>query len=364
MPGKGRLFYGDRFENVNEPIFTGVPTFLKLPLVSSIEELANLKPDIAIIGEPMDMATTIRPGARYGPRAVRAASTVPSPPYSHFNIEVGIDPFDEFFVVDSGDAPVIPGDTVSTLKSFEKKVHDISKLEICPFIIGGDHSVTYANVKGWAEARGYKKIGMIHFDCHADTANEGLCGFEYDHGAHIRRIWDLGILNGENYTLIGPRGFWPDKKTYEWMRDVGMCWFTSFDVWEMGIHKIATVALERALDGTDAVWLTFDVDAMDPSVCPGTGEPEPGGLTAREAIAAIRLIAKNLDVRNFGFDILEVAPMYDVSDTSSYNGGITSLFASRMIIEVMCGLAIKHAGWKEGKPIRPNYDMKKILGRD
>jgi agmatinase len=358
MPGKGRIFYGEHFEDVNEPIFTGIPTFLKLPYIPSIEELSKLKPDIAIIGEPMDMATTIRPGARYGPRAVRAASTVPSPPYSHFNIETGIDPFDEFFVVDHGDAPVIPGDVMATLKSFEKKVYEISYIGICPFIIGGDHSVTFANIKGWAEARGYKKIGLIHFDCHADTAHTGLCGFEYDHGAHIRRIWDLGILKGENYTLIGPQGFWPDKKTYEWMRDTGMLWFTSFDVWEIGIKKIAEVAVERALDGTDAVWITFDVDAMDPSVCPGTGEPEPGGLTSREAIGLIRMITKNLDIEKFGFDILEVAPMYDVSDNNSYNGGITSLFASRIILEVMGGLAIKRAGLSEGKPVRPKIEVR------
>lgn len=350
---RGKIFYGEKFKNINEPIFMGIPTFLKLPYIQSMEELVKIKPDIVILGEPLDMATTIRPGTRYGPRAVRAASTVPSPPYSHFNIEVGVDPFEIFIVVDHGDIQVIPGDTVSTLQSFEKKIFEISKHGICPFIIGGDHSITAANVKGWAEARRYKKVGLIHFDCHADTADKGLCGFEFDHGAHIRRIWDLGILDGKNYTLIGPRGFWPEKETFEWMRDIGMKWFTSFDVWELGYRKVAEEAIERASDGTDAIWLTFDVDVMDPSICPGTGEPEPGGLLTREVYAMIRLISKELNIEKFGFDVVEVAPTYDISDNSSYNGGITSLFASRLILEVMCGLAIKKIGLKEGNPVRP-----------
>ena len=351
--GKGREIYGDMYDNYTEPIFVGIPSFLKLPVIRSLEALKKEKPDIAVIGAPLDTATTIRPGTRYGPRAIRAASTVPSPPYQHFNIETGVDPFDTFKVVDTGDVIISPGDTIGSHKAIESRVRDISALSICPFVLGGDHSITYPCVKGWAEARNYKKIGLIHFDCHADTGDVGLCGFKYDHGAHIRRIYDLGILKGENYTLIGPRGFWPGPETYKWMRDVGMKWYTSFDVYELGSKAIAEDALERALDGTDAVWLTFDVDCMDPAFCPGTGEPEPGGLTPREVFTIIRIICKNLDVESFGFDVVEVAPQYDVSDSNSYNGGITALFANRLCIEVMGGLALKKNGLKEGNPIRP-----------
>ncbi len=353
MSGLGEKFYGTKYNKENVPIFVGIPSFLKLPICEDIGEIKKINPDIAIIGEPLDTATTIRPGTRYGPRAVRAASTVPSPPYEHYNIETGIDPFDSFNVVDTGDVHIICGDTLASQKKCEERVYEISKLGICPFSIGGDHSLTYPNVKGWSEARGYKKIGIIHFDCHADTGDEGLCGFKYDHGAHIKRIHDLGILKGENYTLIGPRGFWPDPRIYKEMRDVGMKWFTSFDVWEQGTKDIAMEALERAQKGTDAVWLTFDVDCLDPSVAPGTGEPEPGGLLAREAIHMIRLISKNLEIETFGFDVLEVAPQYDTSDSNSYNGGITAGFANRLILEVMGGLALKKNGLTEGNPIRP-----------
>jgi agmatinase len=352
----GEDIYGDAYSEANEPIFCGIPTFLKLPQVER-EDLAEEDVDIGILGAPLDTATTIRPGTRYGPRAIRAASTVPSPPYEHFNIETGVDPFDTYSVADTGDATISPGDTRESQLNIESAVGDIAEQGATPIILGGDHSISYPDIKGWAEANGYEDVGLIHFDCHADTGDDGLTGFEYDHGAWVKRIYDDGFVDGENYTLIGPRGYWPGPDTYEDMRDAGMKWYTSFEVAEMDLGDIVADAVERATDGTDAVWVSFDVDVMDPAICPGTGEPEPGGLQTREAIHMVREVVKRLDPDDFGFDVVEVAPQYDASDTNSYNGGITSGFANRLVIEVMASMALAEKGLMEGSPIKPKESL-------
>ncbi|WP_254764503.1 agmatinase family protein [Natrinema marinum] len=351
----GEDIYGDEYKEANEPIFSGIPTFLKLPEVER-EQLAEENVDIGIIGAPLDTATTIRPGTRYGPRAVRAASTVPSPPYEHFNIETGIDPFDTFKVADTGDAPVSPGDTRQSQLNIEDAVAEVSE-QATPIVIGGDHSISYPDIKGWAEANGYEDIGLIHFDCHADTGEDGLTGFEYDHGAWVKRVYDDELMAGENYTLIGPRGFWPGPDTYEEMREAGMKWYTAMEVGRMDLDDIVTDAVQRATDGTDAVWVSFDVDVMEPAYAPGTGEPEPGGLIPREAIYMVREVVKALEPSEFGFDVVEVSPAYDVSDTNSYNGGITSGFANRLIIEVMGSMALAEKGVAEGSPIKPKEPL-------
>ena len=221
-------FYGDSYKGNDEPIFVGIPTFLKLPWLKSNAELKKVKPDVAIIGEPFDFGTTIRPGARYGPRAIRAASTVPSPPYEHFNIETGVDPFGVFRTVDYGDVNVSPGDVVESHRRMTDKVKEVLDIDGIPVMLGGDHSITFANVRAFAKK--HKNIGMIHIDTHADCAPQGLCGFKYDHGAHIRRIMELGCLKGKNYTLIGPRGYWPGPDLYNWMSDQDFQWFTMLDV--------------------------------------------------------------------------------------------------------------------------------------
>ena len=351
----GEDIYGEKHKHANEPIFSGIPTFLKLPEVER-DELDEEDVDIGILGAPLDTATTIRPGTRYGPRAVRAASTVPSPPYEHFNIETGVDPFDNFSVADTGDAQVSPGDTRQSQLNIEDAVYEISE-QATPIIIGGDHSISYPDIKGWAEANGYDDIGLIHFDCHADTGEDGLTGFEYDHGAWVKRVYDEGIMDGENYTLIGPRGFWPGPDTYEDMREADMKWYTAMEVGNMDLDAIVQDAVERATDGTDAVWVSFDVDVMEPAYAPGTGEPEPGGLIPREAIYMVREVVKALDPEDFGFDVVEVSPAYDVSDSSSYNGGITSGLANRLIIEVMGSMALASKGLEEGSPIKPKEPL-------
>jgi agmatinase len=141
------------------------------------------------------------------------------------------------------------------------------------------------------------------------------------------------------------------------MRDIGMKWYTATEVGNMDLDDIVADAVQRATDGTEAVWVSFDVDVMEPAYAPGTGEPEPGGLIPREAIHMVREVVKALDPDDFGFDVVEVSPAYDVSDRNSYNGGITSGFANRLIIEVMGSMALAEDGLEEGSPIKPKEPL-------
>jgi len=138
------------------------------------------------------------------------------------------------------------------------------------------------------------------------------------------------------------------------MSDTDFQWFTMLDVEELGIDQIAKEIADRANDGTDAVYLTWDIDSFDPAYAPGTGEPEPNGLTSREGMRMVRLLSTSFDPDKFAMDLVEVSPTYDVSDSSSYNGGITSGLAQRLIIELLAGLSLTKRGQKEGKPVRPH----------
>jgi agmatinase len=350
MSGDGTDLYGDEYDGDDELIFTSQGTYLNLPEASSVNELEAAGADVAVVGAPLDTAVTGRPGTRYGPKAIRAAHTIPSPPYKHFNIETGVDPFDTLKVVDYGDVPVSPGDTRASQRNVQAAIEEVSATGAVPIVLGGDHSITQPNYLGFAEGRGYDDVGIIHFDCHTDTAEDGV-GFEYDHGAHVSRIAESDYFDGDTYTLIGPRGFWPDPESFEWMAEEGMRWYTAEDVARDDPVDIADDAVERATDGTDAVWITFDVDVMEPAFCPGTGVPEPFGLVPRDVATMIRRIVRQLDPEHFGFDVVEVAPQYDTGEGGAHNGGITAMFANRLVLEVLGGLALAADGRETGSPV-------------
>jgi agmatinase len=164
---------------------------------------------------------------------------------------------------------------------------------------------------------------------------------------------EMGCMKGKNYSLVGPRGYWPGRDLYKWMCDQDFQWFTMLDVEELGIDYIAKEIADRANDGTDGVYLSWDIDSFDPAYAPGTGEPEPNGLTSREGIRMIRQLSKSFDPDRFAMDLVEIAPAYDVSDNSSYNGGITSGLGQRLIIELLAGLSLTKRGLNEGDPVRP-----------
>jgi agmatinase len=312
-----------------EPAFVGIPTFLKLPLVSTPEQLAEERPDVAILGAPFDMAVTNRPGARYGPRAIRAASNLGRAIY-HLGLEV--QPLRHLRVFDYGDASIIPSDIERSHEAIRSKVAEVAALGAIPVVLGGDHSITYPSATAVADAVGRGKVGIVHFDAHADTAPDNW-GVLLGHGTPMRRLIESGAVPGRNFVQVGLRGYWPPPEVVAWMGQQEMRWHLMSEIEQRGFEPVLEQAIAEALDGPESIYLSVDVDVLDPAFAPGTGTPEPGGLSSRELLQAVRLIVGQ--VRLVGMDVVEVAPAYDGP------GAITAEVAHRVILEMLSALAAK-----------------------
>jgi agmatinase len=313
----------------NEPPYAGIPTFLKLPFIATPESLAAEGPDAVILGAPVDMGTTNRPGARYGPRAIRAASNLGR---SIHHLGLAVQPLRVLRVFDYGDAAVVPIDLERSHAAVHARVAEVARLGAVPIVLGGDHSITLPSVQAVAEVAGTGNLGVVHFDAHADTASEDW-GSPISHGTPIRRLIESGAVSAANFVQVGLRGYWPDPEVFAWMRAQGMRWHTMFEIDEQGFDTVLDRAVAEALEGPTAVYLSVDIDVLDPAYAPGTGTPEPGGLTARELLRAVRKVA--LAVNLAGVDIVEVAPPYDGP------GAITAEVAHRVVLEVLSALAVK-----------------------
>jgi len=311
----------------NEPAFLGIPTFLKLPLVTSSEQLAAERPDIAIVGAPFDMGTTNRPGARYGPRAIRAASNLGRGIY---HLGLGVQPLRHLRVFDYGDAAIVPSDIERSHDAIRTKVGEVAALGALPFVLGGDHSITFPSATAVADAVGRGRLGVVHFDAHADTAADNW-GVLLGHGTPMRRLIESGAVPGRNFVQVGLRGYWPPPDVVAWMGEQGMRWHLMAEIEERGFDAVLDQAIAEALDGPELIYLSVDVDVLDPAYAPGTGTPEPGGLTSVELLRAVRRIAGR--VRLAGLDVVEVAPAYDGP------GAITAEVAHRVVLEAMSALA-------------------------
>jgi agmatinase len=310
------------------PAFAGISTFLHLPWVSAPAEVAAANPDIVIIGAPFDVAVTHRPGARFGPRAIRAASYLR---YGYLNhLGLGIEPFKVLTGVDTGDAFCPPGDIQRSHDGIRAKVGEVlaAAPAAFPVILGGDHSITYPAAATVAD-RFDRRIGVVHFDAHADAADESY-GVSLSHGTPMRRLIEGGHVAGRNFVQVGLRGYWPPPPVIEWMREHGMRSHFMSEIEERGFDAVLQTAIEQALDGPERVYLSVDVDVLDPAFAPGTGTPEPGGLSARELLRAVRRIA--LSVPMAAMDVVEVAPPYDQAE-------ITAEVAHRVCLEVISALA-------------------------
>jgi agmatinase len=326
----------------NEPPYAGIATFLKLPHIDSPEALATEAPDAVILGAPIDMGTTNRPGARFGPRAIRAASNLGRG--SH-HIGLGVQPLRVLKVFDYGDASVLPLDLERSHAGVRSKVAEVRRLGAVPIVLGGDHSITLPSVQAVAGVLGAGNIGVVHFDAHADTADDDW-GSPISHGTPIRRLIQSGAVHAANFVQVGLRGYWPDPEVFAWMRDKGMRWHTTHEIDERGFDAVLETALAEALEGPKAVYLSVDVDVLDPAYAPATGTPEPGGLTARELLRAVRKVALAVDL--VGMDVVEVAPAYDGP------GAITAEVAHRVVMEVLSALAARKLQRTEnGRASRP-----------
>jgi agmatinase len=174
-------------------------------------------------------------------------------------------------------------------------------------------------------------VSVIHFDAHADTG-ENQWGSLYGHGTPMRRLIESGAARGDRFLQVGLRGYWPEPPTLAWMAEQGMRWFEMTEVVGRGLDACLDEASERALDDCDGVFLSIDVDVVDPGMAPGTGTPEPGGLTSRQLLDAVRRLASTLPV--VGIDVVEVAPAYDTAD-------VTAMLANRVVLEALSGIALR-----------------------
>ena len=318
-----------------DPPFAGIPTFLKLPYIATLEMLKAEEPDVVILGAPFDMGTTNRPGARYGPRAIRAASNLGR---TIHHLASGVQPLRHLRVFDYGDAAVVPSSIERSHEAIREKVREVAQLGAIPFVLGGDHSITLPSVTAITDVLGQGNVGVIHFDAHADTAADEW-GNLLGHGTPMRRLIEQGSVAGRNFVQVGLRGYWPPPDVVDWMHTQGMRWHLMAEIEDRGFDTVLDDALKEALDGPEAIYISVDVDVLDPAFAPGTGTPEPGGLTSRELLRAIRRIVSAVHL--VGLDIVEVSPAYDGP------GAITAEVAHRVALEALSMLALKRVSGED-----------------
>lgn len=284
--------------------------------------------DVVILGAPFDGTTSHRPGTRFGPQAIRRTDYLPHIPYRP-HLGLGIDPFTELTVVDAGDVPTPPGETERAHGLLERAVGEIVAAGAIPFTLGGDHSVAWPTMRGIAGRRGAGTFSVIHFDAHADIGDTSDFGSKYGHGTVMRRVLESGTVPGNRFAQIGLRGYWPGPRTLAWAAELG--------VRSVTMHELRSRGLDTCLDevlgqlGHGPTYLTIDIDVVDPGMAPGTGTPEPGGLTSRELLDAVRTCAQRTDL--VGAEIVELSPPYDGP------GEITAFLANRVVLEVLSGMA-------------------------
>jgi agmatinase len=303
-----------------KPDYAGLLTFGGLPYTEDPAELAGA--DVAIVGAPTDDLVSDRPGARFGPRAIRAASCSRGP-----HLEAKVDGFAELRVVDYGDAPVRPADHARTHEAIEGTVGEVVDAGAVPIVLGGDHGIAEPDVRACAGRHG--AVGLIHFDAHTDTGTE-VFGAEVSHGTPMYRLVEQGHVDPRRYVQIGLRGYWPGEAEFAWQAATGITSLFMHDVRELGIRSAAERASEVVGDGP--VFLSVDVDVLDPAFAPGTGTPEPGGMSTTERLWACRELAAR--VRLVGAEVVEVIP------TGVGSGDITALAAERIVREIVTGVAV------------------------
>ena len=297
--------------------------------------------DVVFVGAPFDGGTTNRPGTRFGPQAIRGTDYLPHDA-SRPHLALGVDPLRELRVADAGDVLMPPGDTERSIKRLEDAVFAVSSSGAIPVILGGDHTITFPDATGVARHAGWGRVSLIHFDAHADTG-EHHYGALHGHGTPMRRLIESGAVRGDRFLQIGLRGYWPEPPTLAWMAEQRMRSFEMTEVVSRGLDACLTEAFEIAVDDCDAVFLSVDVDVVDPGMAPGTGTPEPGGLTGRQLLDAVRRIAMELPLA--GIDVVEVAPPYDHAE-------VTGFLANRVVLEALSGIAWRRRSLA-GDPSRP-----------
>jgi len=323
-------------------------TFLGVARCDLDDPTSFAEADIVIVGAPFDGGTSHRAGARFGPQAIRSADYLPHDA-SRPHLSLRTDGLKDLRVVDAGDLAMPSGDTELSLKVLEAATFKIAAAGAIPVILGGDHTIAAADVVGVARHIGWGRVSMIHFDAHADTGNDQW-GLLYGHGTPMRRLIESGAVRGDRFLQLGLRGYWPEPETLDWMKDQAMRSFEMTEIHHRGLDPVLDESFAILTEECEGVFLSVDIDVVDPGMAPGTGTPEPGGMTSRALLEAVRRICLELPI--VGIDIVEVSPPYDHAD-------ITALLANRVVLEALSAIARRRKDLTEHGRI--TYDPKQNL---
>jgi agmatinase len=304
-------------------------TFLGVPRADLEEPGSFAGVDAVILGAPFDGGTSHRPGARFGPQAIRSTDYL-GHDGSRPHLALGVDALRDLRVVDAGDVVMLPGEIEAALGRLEGAVHRVAAAGAVPVVLGGDHTIALPDVTGVARHLGMGRVSVVHFDAHADTGDTQR-GSLLGHGTPMRRLIESGAARGDRFLQLGLRGYWPGPEVLAWMAQQGMRSFEMTEVGRRGLDACLSEAFAIATDDCDGVFLSIDVDVVDPGMAPGTGTPEPGGLTSRELLDAVRRCATELPL--VGLDVVELAPVYDGP------GEVTAMLANRVVLEALSGIA-------------------------
>lgn len=308
-------------------------TFLGVPRCDLDLPATYADADVVIVGAPIDAGTSYRSGAKFGPQAIRGTDYLPHDG-ERPHMALRVDGLKDLKVVDAGDLMMPSDDLAKCLAILREATEKISRAGAIALVLGGDHSATSADVAGIADHRGLGKVSMIHFDAHADTGEDQF-GALVGHGTPMRNLIANGHVRGDRFLQLGLRGYWPDDATLNWMRDQGMRSYEMTEIHHRGLTAVLDESFATLIDGCDGVFLSVDIDVVDPGMAPGTGTPEPGGMTSRELLEAVRRICLELPI--VGIDVVEVAPPFDTAD-------ITAILANRVVLEALSAIAKRRSG--------------------
>jgi len=309
-----------RYEPVDprkSPRFSGIRTFMRLPYVRKLEDI-----DFAIVVVPFYTGASYRVGARFGPEAIRSTSVL----LRHHNQVLDVSIFEHCSGVDYGDLPVSPGYIEDSYEKIEEALFPIVDQGVVPILLGGDHSITLAELRAVTKKHG--KVALIQFDSHTDTGDKRF-GRKYGHGTPFRRAMEENLLLVDHSIQLGMRGSIYQKDSLTAAESLGFEVITSDEAYQIGIDSLVHRIRERV--GDSKAFVTFDIDFVDPAYAPGTGTPEVGGFTSREALQLIRGL-KGLNL--VSFDIVEVLPQYDREQ-------ITAILAANIAYEFISLIALR-----------------------
>jgi agmatinase len=321
-------------------------TFLGVDRCTLSDRRSFADADVVIVGAPFDGGTSHRPGTRFGPMAMRQACYLPHDG-SRPSLAMRVDALQDLTVYDAGDVEMFGGAIEKSLGVLEEAVFAVADAGAIPVVLGGDHSIALPDATGLARKLGFGRVSLVHFDAHADTG-EVEFGSLYGHGQPMRRLIESGAVRGDRFLQIGLRGYWPGPSTLEWMAAQRMRSYEMTEIVARGLDVCLSEAFGIAADECEGIFLSVDVDVVDPGMAPGTGTPEPGGLTTRQLLDAVRRCCYELPV--VGLDVVEVAPPYDHAEVTAYLG-------NRVVLEALSAIARRRRDAAGGIPWDPRQPL-------